>query len=77
MWNLSSMLMMEIHLQEMLHPEATERLAREVSGLERRRLRQTLCRWLCRFGMFLVMLGRRLQRVGAPLAVGVEERVNT
>ena len=31
MWNLLGMQMIEIHLQEMLHPEATERLAREVS----------------------------------------------
>jgi len=30
-WNPLGMQMIEIHLQEMLHPEATERLAREGS----------------------------------------------
>jgi hypothetical protein len=73
-WNPLGMQMMEIHIQELLHPEATERLAREVGGLERRRLGQYLCRWLCGFGRFLVALGRRLQQVGLPPAVVIEEQ---
>jgi hypothetical protein len=73
-WNLSGRQMIEIHLQELLHLEATERLARKASGLERRRLRQYLCRRLCGVGRFLVALGQRLQMVGAPLAVGLEEQ---
>jgi hypothetical protein len=76
-WNPLGMRMMAIHLQELQHPEATERLAREVSELERRRPGQYLCRWLCGFGRFLVELGYRLQRAGLPPAVGLEERVNT
>jgi hypothetical protein len=76
-WNPLGMQMIEIHLQELLHPEAAERLAREVSELERRRPGPCLCRWLCGFGRFLVELGYRLQRAGLPPAVGLEERVNT
>ena len=74
MWNPLGMQMMEIHLQELQHPEATERLAREVVEVERRRVGQYWCRWLCGFGRFLVALGRRQQRLGLPPAVAMEER---
>ena len=74
MWNPLGMQMIEIHLQELLHPEATERLARGVGGLERRRPGQYLCRWLCGFGRFLVALGRRLQRLGLPPAAAMEKQ---
>lgn len=77
MWNPLGMQMMQMHLQELQHPEATERLAREVGELERRRPGQYLCRWLCGSGRFLVALGYRLQRAGLPPAVGLEGRVNT
>lgn len=77
MWNPLGTQMMEIHLQELLHPEATERLAREVGIRTHSRPYRQRRRWLSRLGQFLVRLGRRLQRAGAPLAVGLEERVNT
>ena len=77
MWDLLSEQLMEIHLQEMLHEAAVERLAREVSGPERRWLYRQRCRWLRRLGQLLVGLGQRLQQVGLPPAVAVEGRART
>lgn len=68
MWTTLGMQMMEIHLQELLHPEATERLAREVSVPTHNRPYRQWRRWLSRLGQSLVGLGRRLQRVGLPPA---------
>jgi hypothetical protein len=76
-WNLFGTEMMEIHLQEMLHPAATERLAREGSAPSGRRPYRQTCRWLFGLGQFLVVLGRRLQRVCLLPAVVMEEPVIT
>jgi hypothetical protein len=75
-WNLSVQ-MMEIHVQELLHQAATERLACEARVPMHGWLYRQKCRWLCRLGWFLVGLGQRLQQVGLPLAVAMEERVIT
>jgi hypothetical protein len=76
-WNPVGVQMMEIHAQELLHPEASERPAREGSSPSRRWLYRWEFRWLCRLGQFLVMLGQRLQRAGAPPAVAIEEWLTT
>jgi hypothetical protein len=73
-WNPLGMQMIEIHLQEMLHPEATERLTRE--GSVPTRSNQQQHRWLCGLGRLLIAAGQRLQRVGRPLPAGLEERLN-
>jgi hypothetical protein len=76
-WNLLDVQMAEIHAQELQHQAAAERLAREGSAPRRRWLYSQKRRWLCGLGWFLVGLGQRLQRVGLPLAVAMEERVTT
>ncbi|MGC9333866.1 MAG: hypothetical protein ACP5JJ_06955 [Anaerolineae bacterium] len=73
MWNPLGMQMMEIQLQEMLHPEATERLAREGSVPT---CSSQQHQWLCGFGRLLIAVGQRLQRVGRRLSAGLEEPLN-
>lgn len=77
MWNPLAVQMLEVHAQELLHLAAAERLARETSVPPRRRLYRLKCRWLCGLGRLLVVLGRRLQRVGLPPAVAMDERMIT
>jgi NADH:ubiquinone oxidoreductase subunit D len=76
-WNLFSVQMMEVHVQELLHSAAAERLARAGSVPSRGWLYRRRFRWLCRLGQFLVVMGQRLQRVGLPRAAAREEWLTT
>lgn len=75
MWNPSGVHMMEIHVQALLHPAATERLARETRLPPRPWLYRLKCWWLCRLGRFLVAVGQRLQRFGLLRGGAIEGRV--
>jgi hypothetical protein len=61
--------LMQVHLEEMEHPTAAQRLGMEAGSVPPGWLHRQRCRLLCRAGNWLVWWGVRLQQSGMLQAV--------